>query len=181
MPVQATVHESELDAEYFTTLRHDFSHKMTATHAGLGWIGKTDLLVSQDFGPRVRLASLLVDYPLKDAGTPVTESRCGSCRICVTHVPARRPMHAMETRKLDRNEFLTPSGAGLLQGNITQKTLMRSQASAESASRYVRGEETGSPAEDIIAAGGAEDPQSQERFGPPDHSCDEGRGASHRP
>ena len=28
-------------------LRYDISHKMVATRAGLGWIGKTDLFVSK--------------------------------------------------------------------------------------------------------------------------------------
>jgi epoxyqueuosine reductase QueG len=108
MPVKATVHDSELDAEYFTTLRHDFSHKMTATRAGLGWIGRTDLLVSEDFGPRVRLASMLVDYPLKDAGIPVTESRCGSCRICIDACPGNAASGMLWNTSVDRNEFFDP-------------------------------------------------------------------------
>ncbi|NQT27386.1 hypothetical protein HQ585_18680 [candidate division KSB1 bacterium] len=59
-PVKATIIESELNTDYREELRYHTSHKMIATRAGLGWIGKTDLLITTRFGPRVRLASILV-------------------------------------------------------------------------------------------------------------------------
>ena len=61
---------------------------MVATRSGLGWIGKTDLLVSRRFGPRVRLASILTDLPLEPLASPIDESRCGSCSLCVDACPA---------------------------------------------------------------------------------------------
>jgi epoxyqueuosine reductase QueG len=64
-----------------------FAHKTAATRAGLGWIGKTALFVSSDFGPRVRLATVFTDLTL-EAGTPVVEGRCGLCRRCVDACPA---------------------------------------------------------------------------------------------
>ena len=59
MPTSGRVDRS---ADYARTLRHDFSHKMVGTLAGLGWIGKSDLFISKIFGPRLRLVSILVDY-----------------------------------------------------------------------------------------------------------------------
>ncbi|OFY64528.1 MAG: hypothetical protein A2V64_08625 [Bacteroidetes bacterium RBG_13_43_22] len=47
--------------EYLRTLTVDISHKMVATRAGLGWIGKSDLLISREFGPRLRLVSMLLN------------------------------------------------------------------------------------------------------------------------
>lgn len=41
-----------------------FSHKMSAHLAGLGWIGKSCLLVTSDAGPRVRFSTILTDAPL---------------------------------------------------------------------------------------------------------------------
>ena len=77
------------------TLTYYFSHKMAATRAGLGWIGKTDLLVTRKFGPRVRFVSVLLDEPLQKNGIPlenfvrpVEKSECGKCRICVEKCPA---------------------------------------------------------------------------------------------
>ncbi len=63
-----------------------FAHKTAATQAGLGWIGKTALFVSSRFGPAVRLTTVFTDLPLT-AGDPVTESRCGDCRVCVDACP----------------------------------------------------------------------------------------------
>lgn len=71
-----------------TTLRAPFQHKTAATLAGLGWIGKCALLVTPDFGPAIRWASVLTDAPLT-AGVPVTESRCGDCTACVDICPGK--------------------------------------------------------------------------------------------
>ncbi len=64
-----------------------FPHKTAATQAGLGWIGKTALFVSNDFGPAVRLATVFTDLALP-FGTPILEGRCGDCRACVDACPA---------------------------------------------------------------------------------------------
>jgi epoxyqueuosine reductase len=77
--VQATAEE--------TNGHQPFPHKTAATSAGLGWIGKTALFVSPEFGPAVRLATVFTDLTLP-AGEPVRESRCGACRECVDACPA---------------------------------------------------------------------------------------------
>jgi len=64
-----------------------FAHKTAATQAGLGWIGKTALFVSPEFGPAVRLATVFTDLDLP-AGESITEGRCGTCRVCVDACPA---------------------------------------------------------------------------------------------
>ena len=56
------------------------SHKMVARLAGLGWIGKSCLLVTPQAGPRVRWATILTDAPLPAAnfrGAP-----CATSMIC---------------------------------------------------------------------------------------------------
>ena len=63
------------------------SHKMAARLAGLGWIGKSCLLVTPEVGPRVRWATVLTDAPLEPTGVPADE-RCGDCRECVDICPA---------------------------------------------------------------------------------------------
>ncbi|HTX69227.1 MAG TPA: epoxyqueuosine reductase [Thermoleophilia bacterium] len=64
-----------------------FPHKTAATVAGLGWIGKTALFVSPQFGPAVRLSTVFTDLELP-GGEPVRESSCGACRQCVDACPA---------------------------------------------------------------------------------------------
>jgi len=65
-----------------------FSHKMAAHLAGLGWIGKSCLLVTPGIGPRVRWATVLTDAPLKVTGQPM-EDRCRTCVQCVEVCPVK--------------------------------------------------------------------------------------------
>jgi len=69
------------------------SHKAVAALAGLGWIGKSQLLINSEFGPRLRLASILTTIPLK-LGTPLG-NKCGECNVCIRACPA----HAIKSAK----------------------------------------------------------------------------------
>ncbi|MBI4698521.1 MAG: epoxyqueuosine reductase [Nitrospirae bacterium] len=61
------------------------SHKMIAVRAGIGWIGRNNLLVHPQFGSGIRLATILTDMPLKE-DLPI-ERNCGSCRECIEICP----------------------------------------------------------------------------------------------
>jgi epoxyqueuosine reductase QueG len=61
------------------------SHKALARMAGLGWQGKSLLIVTPKYGPRVRLATILTDMPLPPDG-PV-KNRCGTCTKCTEACP----------------------------------------------------------------------------------------------
>lgn len=63
-----------------------FSHKLAANLAGLGWIGKSCLLITPEAGPRVRWSTVLTDAPLKVTGEPV-EPKCVECNKCVEICP----------------------------------------------------------------------------------------------
>ncbi len=69
------------------TLTTPLPHKTAATRAGVGWIGKSALLITKTYGPAVRFATVLTDAPL-EAGEPVDESQCGDCMKCVDRCPA---------------------------------------------------------------------------------------------
>ncbi|HOU36595.1 MAG TPA: hypothetical protein PLJ26_03835 [Candidatus Omnitrophota bacterium] len=62
------------------------SHKHLGVLAGLGWIGRNNLLVNPVAGAQFRLASVLTDMPLT-ADNPIKED-CGQCRACVVLCPA---------------------------------------------------------------------------------------------
>lgn len=106
--IDPTVSTSELDSVYFKTLRTDLSHKMVATRAGLGWIGKTDLFISKEFGPRLRLVSILLKSPVKPKSKPADRSRCGNCNICVDICPAKAANGKLWDITVDREEFFDP-------------------------------------------------------------------------
>jgi epoxyqueuosine reductase len=63
------------------------SHKMIGRLAGLGWIGRNNLLVHPVYGARLRYASVLTDMVLP-YNVPM-EADCGSCRRCVSACPGR--------------------------------------------------------------------------------------------
>ena len=65
--------------------RGHLSHKHVARAAGLGWIGRNNLLVNERFGARIRLVTVLTDLPLV-VDTP-TSRDCGSCKDCLTVCP----------------------------------------------------------------------------------------------
>ena len=62
-------------------------HKTVATRAGMGWIGKSALLVTEKYGSAIRLSSILTDAPLEVA-VPFNKSKCGECMICANACPA---------------------------------------------------------------------------------------------
>lgn len=68
------------------TLSNDFSHKTAATTAGLGWIGKSSLLINPKYGPRIRLATILTNAPFQTA-SPLVKDGCGGCKLCVDACP----------------------------------------------------------------------------------------------
>lgn len=63
------------------------SHKHVARAAGLGWIGRNNLLVNERFGSRIRLVTILTNLPLS-LSTPSAED-CGSCRACIRVCPVK--------------------------------------------------------------------------------------------
>ena len=69
------------------TLSMPVQHKTIATRAGLGWIGKSALLITEEYGSAVRLGSVLTDAEL-ETGEPIVKSRCGECHKCVDSCPA---------------------------------------------------------------------------------------------
>jgi epoxyqueuosine reductase QueG len=66
--------------------RGHLSHKHMARAAGLGWIGRNNLLVTEKFGSRIRLVTILTDLPLT-VDSP-SSGNCGSCRACLSVCPA---------------------------------------------------------------------------------------------
>lgn len=62
------------------------SHKAVAVASGLGWQGKSLLVIHPEHGPRIRLNTILTDAPLR-ADEPM-RNRCGKCNICYKACPS---------------------------------------------------------------------------------------------
>ena len=65
-----------------------FQHKTAATIAGMGWIGNSALLVTEEFGPAIRINTILTDAVL-ECGTPIEVSNCGECMECMKACPGK--------------------------------------------------------------------------------------------
>jgi epoxyqueuosine reductase QueG len=107
------------------SLRAPFQHKTAATLAGLGWIGKCALLVTPQYGPAIRWASVLTDAPVR-TGTPVTESRCGDCAACVNICPGKACSGRNWRRGMPREEFWDPKACMAGMQKVSMARLHRS-------------------------------------------------------
>jgi len=78
------------------------STKAVAKAAGLGWQGKSLLLVTPQYGSRVRIACVLTNAPL--APDPLLANRCGSCTRCKEACPAQAIYGASWEDRPDKRE-----------------------------------------------------------------------------
>jgi epoxyqueuosine reductase len=69
-------------------IKGEFPHKTAATRAGLGWIGRHCQLITNAYGPWVRLGTVFTDLELP-CGPPAGRNFCGSCTRCVEACPAK--------------------------------------------------------------------------------------------
>jgi len=87
------------------TIDHDricgaFSHKLGARLCGFGWIGRNCLLVTPEYGPRVRWVSLLTNAPLQPTAKEIMEPQCGECTACADACP----VNAIKSRTFREDE-----------------------------------------------------------------------------
>ncbi|WP_455368435.1 4Fe-4S dicluster domain-containing protein [[Eubacterium] cellulosolvens] len=81
-PIQARVTD-------WTEVKGVFPHKLAAIAAGLGTQGKCSLIITSEYGPRVRLVSLITEASLTTSSPRknTTKDVCGNCRKCIDVCP----------------------------------------------------------------------------------------------
>ena len=62
--------------------------KAIARLGGLGFIGKSNLLVTEKYGSAFTMCAVLTNAPIATENFPIIESKCGSCEACVINCPA---------------------------------------------------------------------------------------------
>ena len=77
-------------------------HKTAAVLSGLGFVGKSGLFLSTEYGSKVRLATILTNAPLHNE-LPVIENGCGDCQICQKACPAGAIFGTKPTTDGERN------------------------------------------------------------------------------
>lgn len=63
--------------------------KAIARLAGLGFIGKSNLLVTEEYGSAFCMCSVLTDAPLIPEHYSLVTSRCGNCKTCFEICPSK--------------------------------------------------------------------------------------------
>ena len=89
----------------------EWSHRQAAIAAGLGVKGYNNLLITPEYGPYVRLASLLTTAELEPSARDLPDDVCSGCMACVTACPVgaldphRTPL--LDTRRC-RSYYMRP-------------------------------------------------------------------------
>jgi len=65
-----------------TTKTTPLPHKKIAILAGLGWIGKNNLLVTHEYGSALCMCTVLTDAPLPTENKPIITPKCCDCNVC---------------------------------------------------------------------------------------------------
>ncbi len=82
-------------------------HKTVALRAGLGFIGKNNLLVTEKYGCAVMLGKVLTTAPFKTMSEMPIEPLCGDCNICVSVCPTKALLGKTWSVTTNRDEIMT--------------------------------------------------------------------------
>lgn len=77
-------------------------HKTIAALSGLGFVGKSGLFLTTEYGSKVRFATILTNMPLQSE-LPIIENGCGDCTICQKACPAGAIFGTLPTKDGERN------------------------------------------------------------------------------
>ena len=78
------------------------AHKTMAVLSGLGFVGKSGLFLSNEYGSKVRLATIITDMPLSSE-LPILENGCKDCNLCQKACPAGAIYGEFPTMDGERN------------------------------------------------------------------------------
>jgi len=65
-----------------TTKTTPLPHKKIAILARLGWIGKSNLLVTKEYGSALCMCTVLTNAPLPIGNRSIIMPKCGECTVC---------------------------------------------------------------------------------------------------
>ena len=86
-------------------------YKTIATKSGLGWIGRSALFVTPEYGSAVALGAILTDMPL-DFDEPITDSQCDDCTNCQDACPVNAINPQKWNDRLNRSDIIDIEACG---------------------------------------------------------------------
>ena len=103
-----TMKRNECDMEKLLSI---LPYKTIATKAGLGWIGRSALFVTPEYGSAVALGGILTDMPL-EFGKPITDSQCDDCTNCQEACPVDAINPQKWNDRLNRKDIIDIEACG---------------------------------------------------------------------
>ena len=103
-----TMKRNECDMEKLLSI---LPYKTIATRSGLGWIGRSALFVTPEYGSAVALGAILTDMPL-EFGTPITDSECDDCKNCQNACPVGAINPQKWNDRLNREDIIDIEACG---------------------------------------------------------------------
>jgi len=97
------------DAGYKSAAKLKFAqlpHKTVALRAGIGFIGKNNLLVSDQYGCALMLGKVLTTAPFVTMRKMPKEPQCGDCSICVDVCPTKALLGKTWSVNTSRDEII---------------------------------------------------------------------------
>lgn len=84
-------------------------NKTIAVLAGMGFIGKNNLLITRDYGCALSMGTVLTDAPIETAIYEEVEEHCKGCLLCKKVCPPKAIKGNRWDRNLDREEIIDAS------------------------------------------------------------------------
>ena len=78
------------------------SLKSLAKAAGLGWQGRSSLIISPEYGPLYRIIAILTDLQLVESNLILNQ--CGKCTLCVVKCPTNALILSKNTNYSENRE-----------------------------------------------------------------------------
>lgn len=103
-----TMTRNECDMEKLLSI---LPYKTIATKSGLGWIGRSALFVTPEYGSAVALGAILTDMPL-EFGKPITDSECDDCTNCQDACPVNAINPQKWNDRLKRKDIIDIEACG---------------------------------------------------------------------
>ncbi|MEE0939638.1 reductive dehalogenase domain-containing protein [Methanobrevibacter sp.] len=97
-----TMKRNECDMEKLLSI---LPYKTIATKSGLGWIGRSALFVTPEYGSAVALGAILTNMPF-EFGTPITDSECDDCTNCQDACPVDAINPQKWNDRLNRSDII---------------------------------------------------------------------------
>lgn len=85
-------------------------HKTIALLAGMGWIGRHNLLVTPECGSAISMCTVLTNAPLPAECSSAVPSQCNDCTVCVGICPASIIKGKAWSRGIPRDEMIDAKG-----------------------------------------------------------------------